>query len=169
MNYLPLKAIESLSEWSGRATSWLALILVLITAFETGERYLFNRSSSAIQELQWHIYSLIFLLGFAYTLRHDGHVRVDIFYDRMSDRWKAVVNLSSMVLLLIPFCVMMIGFSLDWVVKAYEIGEKSPDPGGLPARWLLKGAIPVGFGLLLLQGISEIVKNLRTIISRKRA
>lgn len=165
----PLKGIEWLSEWTGRATMWLALILVLITTFETGERYLFNRSSSAVQELQWHIYSLIFLLGFAYTLRHDGHVRVDIFYDKMPERWKAVINLSSMVLLLIPFCVMIIGFSWDWVVKAYEIGEKSPDPGGLPGRWLLKGAIPVGFGLLLLQGIVEIVKNLRMILLGKKA
>jgi len=162
-----IRGIEGLSAWSGRIAMGFALLLVLITAFETGERYLLNRSSSAIQELTWHLFAAIFLLGFAQTLREDGHVRVDIFYDRLPKRGKAAVNLLSMVLLLIPFCLMMIGFSWDWVAKAYLMGEKSPDPGGLPARWLLKAAVPAGFGLLLLQGLVEIVKNSRLLFGRK--
>lgn len=158
-----VRGIDVLSEWSGRAVCWLALLLVLVTAYETGQRYLFRQASTALQELTWHIYSVLFLLGFAYTLKHDGHVRVDIFYDRMSPRVKALVNLFSMVFLLVPFCLLMIWLSWDWVVRAYEIGERSGDPGGLPARWVLKAMIPVGFGLLVLQGLGEIVRNLRAL------
>jgi TRAP-type mannitol/chloroaromatic compound transport system permease small subunit len=162
-----LRGIEGLSEWSGRIAMGFTLLLVFLTAFETGERYLLNRSSSAIQELTWHLYAAIFLLGFAQTLREDGHVRVDIFYDRLPKRGKAAVNILSMVFLLIPFCLMMIGFSWGWVVKAFLISEKSPDPGGLPALWVLKALLPVGFGLLLLQGLAEIVKNSRLLFGRK--
>jgi len=162
-----IRAIEGLSAWSGRIAMALSLLLVLITAFETGERYLLHRSSSAIQELTWHLYAAIFLLGFAQTLREDGHVRVDIFYARLPERGKAAVNILSMVFLLIPFCVMMIGFSWEWVVKAFLMAEKSPDPGGLPAIWVLKGLLPVGFGLLLLQGLVELVKNSRLLFGRR--
>jgi len=144
-----------------------ALLLVLITAFETGERYLLNRSSSAVQELTWHLYAAIFLLGFAQTLREDGHVRVDIFYDRLSTKAQAWINILSMVFLLIPFCLRMIGFSWEWVVRAFVISEKSPDPGGLPALWVLKAMVPVGFGLLLLQGIAEILKKALFLSGRR--
>lgn len=163
---LLVRAIEGLSAWSGRIAMAFALILVLLTAFETGERYLLNRSSGAVQELTWHLYAAIFLLGFAQTLREDGHVRVDIFYDRLPKKGKALVNILSMIFLLIPFCLMMIGFSWDWVVKAFLMSERSPDPGGLPAIWVLKGMLPVGFGLLLLQGLVELFKNCRLLFGR---
>jgi TRAP-type mannitol/chloroaromatic compound transport system permease small subunit len=126
-----------------------------------------NRSSGAIQELTWHLYAAIFLLGFAQTLREDGHVRVDIFYDRFSRRGQALVNMLSTVFLLIPFCLMMIGFSWGWVVKAFLLSERSPDPGGLPALWILKSLVPVGFGLLLLQGLAEIFKKARILLGRE--
>jgi TRAP-type mannitol/chloroaromatic compound transport system permease small subunit len=158
--------IEGLSEWSGRLAMAFSLILVLLTAFETGERYLLNRSSGAIQELTWHLYAAIFLLGFAQTLREDGHVRVDIFYDRLPKKGQALVNVLSTVFLLIPFCLMMIGFSWNWVSTAFQISERSPDPGGLPALWVLKGMLPLGFGLLLLQGLVELFKNCRILFGR---
>jgi TRAP-type mannitol/chloroaromatic compound transport system permease small subunit len=166
MIQLLVRGIEGLSEWTGRIAMAFALILVLLTAFETGERYLLNRSSGAVQELTWHLYAAIFLLGFAQTLREDGHVRVDIFYDRLPKKGQATVNILSMILLLIPFCIMMIGFSWGWVVNAFLISERSPDPGGLPALWVLKGMVPVGFGLLLLQGLVEIFKNCRLLLGR---
>lgn len=162
-----VRGIEALSALSGRIGMGFALLLVLLTAFETGERYLLNRSSGAVQELTWHLYAAIFLLGFAQTLREDGHVRVDIFYDRLSKKGQALVNILSMAFLLIPFCLMMIGFSWDWVVKSFLMSERSPDPGGLPALWVLKGMVPVGFGLLLLQGLVELFKNSRFLLGRK--
>jgi TRAP-type mannitol/chloroaromatic compound transport system permease small subunit len=162
-----VRGIEGLSALSGRIAMGFALLLVLLTAFETGERYLLNRSSGAVQELTWHLYAAIFLLGFAQTLREDGHVRVDIFYDRLSKKRQALVNVLSMIFLLIPFCLMMIGFSWDWVVKSFLMSERSPDPGGLPALWVLKAMVPVGFGLLLLQGLVELIKNFRFLLGRK--
>lgn len=167
MGYL-IRIINFISEWSGRVAMWLALILFIVTAYETFQRYLFRSTSVALQEMTWHLYSLLFLLGLAYTLKHDGHVRVDIFYDRMSRRNKAWINLFGILVLIIPFCLLMIGFSWQFTATAYQIGERSGDPGGLPARWLLKGAIPVGFGLLLLQGISEIFKNLFALFQSQK-
>lgn len=163
------RIIDLISEWSGRVVMWLALILFVITAYETIQRYLFRVTSVALQETTWHLYALLFLLGMAYTLKHDRHVRVDIFYDRMSDRWKAWTNLFGMLVLIIPFCLLMIRFSWPFMLTAFQIGERSGDPGGLPARWLLKAAIPVGFGLLLLQGISELFKNLIIILRNHSA
>ncbi len=159
-----VRIFDLISEGSGRVVMWLALILFVITAYETIQRYLFRVTSVALQETTWHLYAFLFLLGMAYTLKHDRHVRVDIFYDRMSDRWKAWTNLFGMLVLIIPFCLLMIRFSWPFMLTAYQIGERSGDPGGLPARWLLKAAIPVGFGLLLLQGISELFKNLIVIL-----
>jgi len=158
---------EWISEWGGRVGMSLTLLLVFISAFETGERYIFHQSSTPVQELAWHFFTLIFLLGFAYTLKHNGHVRVDIFYDRMSERGQAVINILSVLLLLIPFCIMIIGFSWDWVIQSFRMAEKSSDPGGLPARWILKGALPLGFAMLLIQGLAETVKNLRLLFSKK--
>lgn len=167
MKYL-IRIIDFVNEWGGRVVMWLALILFMVTVYETFQRYLFRKSSAALQEMTWHLYALLFLLGLAYTLKHNAHVRVDIFYDRMSERNKALVNLFAIIVLLIPFCLLMIVFSWKFMMAAYLIGEKSGDPGGLPARWLLKAALPLGFGLLLLQGISEIFKNLQTLFHKKK-
>ncbi|MBM4277691.1 MAG: TRAP transporter small permease subunit [Deltaproteobacteria bacterium] len=167
MKYL-IRIIDLINEWSGRAVMWLALILFATTAYETMQRYLFRMTSVALQESTWHLYSLLFLLGMAYTLKHDRHVRVDIFYDRMSDRQKAGVDLFAILVLILPFCLLMIGFSWKFMLTAYQIGERSGDPGGLSARWILKAAIPAGFSLLLLQGISEILKNLFVLFQDKK-
>jgi TRAP-type mannitol/chloroaromatic compound transport system permease small subunit len=158
--------IEGISEWSGRTAMWLGLLLVLVTAYETGQRYLLHQSSTALQELTWHLYSALFLVGLAYTFKQDGHVRVDIFYDRLSARGKAIVNIFSVLFLLIPFSFCMIYFSLDWVRQSMEFGERSPDPGGLASRWLLKTILPLGFGLLLLQGLAELIRNIQIFWKR---
>lgn len=163
-----IRAIDFINEWSGRVVMWLALILFAVTAYETFQRYLFRSTSVALQEMTWHLYSLLFLLGMAYTLKHDGHVRVDIFYNNMSQRSQAWINLFGILFLIIPFCLLMIGFSWKLMVTAYQIGERSGDPGGLPARWLLKAGLPVGFGLLLLQGISEFFKNLFALLRKEK-
>lgn len=162
-----IRIIDFTNEWSGRVVMWLGLALFLVTAYETIQRYLFRLTSVALQETTWHLCSLLFLLGLAYTLKHDGHVRVDIFYDKMSNRVQALVNLFSLIFLLMPLCLIMIGFSWKFFIVAYQIGERSGDPGGLPARWLLKASIPLGFSLLLLQGVSNIFKNLLGLIFHK--
>jgi TRAP-type mannitol/chloroaromatic compound transport system permease small subunit len=153
-----IRAISRLNEAVGRATSWLCILLVLVTVFDVTMRYVFARGSIALQELQWHLYSLIFLLGAGYTLSHNAHVRVDILYGRLQPRWRAWIELLGGLLLLLPFVIVVIYTSYDFVAKAWQVREPSPNPGGLPTWFLLKTFIPIGFGLLGLQGIAKILQ-----------
>ncbi|VAW84325.1 TRAP dicarboxylate transporter, DctQ subunit, unknown substrate 6 [hydrothermal vent metagenome] len=167
MNFLAnmVSFIDRISEWSGRAIAWLVLALVLLVCYDVAMRYLWQSGSIALQELEWHLFALIFLLGAAYTLKHDEHVRVDLLYGsrRFSEKHRAMVNLSGSVLLLIPFCILIIYASWPFVATSYAINEVSSDPGGLSHRFLIKAAIPLGFTLLLIQGISEIGRNIITL------
>jgi len=135
-------------------------LMVLIIVYDISMRYLFQIGSVALQELEWHLFALVFLFGAAYTLKHDGHVRVDIFYQSrwMNDRRRAYIDLFGTLFLLIPFCVLIIVSSGPFVGNAFAMGEGSPDPGGLPYRFLLKAAIPAGFVLLILQGVAQMLR-----------
>ena len=150
--------IDTLNEWIGRAVAWLILVMVLIIVYDISMRYLFRIGSVALQEWEWHLFSLLFLFGAAYTLKHDAHVRVDIIYQSrwMNDRRRALVDLLGTVFLLLPFCLMVIVSSESFVGNSFSMGEGSPDAGGLPNRFLLKAAIPIGFALLIVQGISQM-------------
>ena len=163
-----IEQLEKISEWCGRAVSWCVLIMVLIISYDVFMRYFFQIGSVALQELEWHLFAILFLLGASYTLKHDGHVRVDIFYQskKFSDVHRAWIDLLGTVFFLIPFCVLIIVSSWDFVSYSFRISEGSPDAGGLPFRFLLKAAIPVGFLLLLLQGIALILKCVDTIFFR---
>ncbi len=157
------RACCRLNELVGRAASWLTLLLVLITVSDVFSRYLFHSGSVAVQELEWHLFALIFLLGAAFTLREDAHVRVDVFYGRFSERTKAWVNIFGTIFFLFPFCVVVIWASIPFVGASYNLGEISPDAGGLPFRFLLKAAIPLGFLLLALQGVAVLIDSLNTV------
>ncbi len=152
--------IDLINRWTGLTVSWFALILVLLMVVEVLLRYLFNISSAWTAELEWHLFSLVFLLGAGWALQEDRHVRVDVFYQRFSERTKRWIDLFGHVLLLTPFCFVGIIESLGFVKSAYLFQETSADPGGLPYRFLIKSAIPIGFLLLGLQSISLALKNL---------
>jgi len=139
--------------------------MTLVIGYDVAMRYLFHEGSVALQELEWHLFAVIFLLGAAYTMRHDAHVRVDIFYrsSRLTARHRATVDLLGTLLFMLPFCWLVVDGSLPFVANAYQIGEGSPDPGGLPYRFLLKGAIPLGFALLMLQGVALMIRSLQVI------
>ena len=160
-----IRQLERISEWCGRAVSWCVLVMVLIISYDVFMRYFFQIGSVAIQELEWHLFAIIFLLGASYTLKHDGHVRVDIFYQsrKFTNVHRAWIDLLGTVFFLIPFCVLIIVSSWEFVAYSFRILEGSPDPGGLPFRFLLKAAIPVGFLLLLIQGIALSLKCVNTI------
>ena len=130
--------------------------------YDVSMRYLFNSGSIAIQELEWHLFSIILLLGSAYTLKHDEHVRLDIFYSSklINDKVRIWFDVLGTLLILLPFCLLIIVSAWPFVTQAYIHNEISPDPGGLPARWLIKAAIPLGFFFLLIQGIAEALKKL---------
>ena len=157
--------IDRLNESIGRFAAWLVVALVLLVCYDVAMRYLFQAGSVALQELEWHLFALIFLLGAAYTLKHDEHVRVDVLYQAkwMTPRRRAMVNLFGCLFLLLPFCILMIVSSVPFVEQSYGWGEASPDPGGLPHRWLLKAMIPLGFVLLVLQGLALCIRSLQTI------
>lgn len=167
-----IQAINALNEWVGKTVSWLVLAIVLLIFYDITLRYLrslglhFPHNSGALQELQWHFFALLFLFGGAYTLKYDEHVRVDIFYQSawMTPKRRALVNLIGSVLFLIPFCLIIIYSSYHFVYDAYLHNETSPDAGGLTHRYLLKAAIPVGFTLLLLQGISQSLTYLLCLL-----
>lgn len=157
-----IHAIDTFIEWTGRATSWLVVGLVLLICYDVAMRYLFQQGSVALQELEWHLFALIFLLGSAYTLKHDEHVRVDIIYNSrvMSDKKRALVNIFGCLLMLLPFCILILSSSWPFVENAFYYHEGSPDPGGLPYRFLLKGSLLLGFGLLILQALADLARNI---------
>ncbi|MFQ5709646.1 MAG: TRAP transporter small permease subunit [bacterium] len=148
------KVVDGLNEKIGSLISWLTTLLVLVVCYDVFTRYLLRQSSVAVQELEWHIFAVLFLLGAAFTLKHDRHVRVDVLYTRLSPRGKAWVNFFGSLVFLIPFAILVLWTSKTFVVNSFRIGETSPDPGGLAARYLLKACIPFAFLLVLLQGLS---------------
>lgn len=152
-------SIDRFTEASGKLVSWLSLFLVILISVDVVLRYLFNWTSSANQEMEWHLFAALFLLGLAYTLKHDKHVRVDVFYANFSERKKLIVDLTGTVLFLIPFCVVLVWTSIPFVADAWQINESSPEPGGLTHRFIIKAAIPASGCLLLLQGISIALKS----------
>lgn len=161
-----IKTINQLTELIGRLVAWLVLFMTLIIVYDVSTRYLFSIGSVGLQELQWHLFSIIFLLGAAYTLKHDGHVRVDIIYKGrwMNDELRAWVNVIGGLLFLVPFCLLIINASWEFVYNSYIFQEASPDAGGLAYRFLIKAAIPIGFSLLLLQGIVNIINNIMYLV-----
>jgi len=161
--------LDQFSELTGKLVSWLVLAMVLLVSYDVTMRYFFLSGSVALQEMEWHLFSLIFLIGAAYTLKHDDHVRLDLIYKSkfMNDERRAWVNLLGSLFLLIPFCVLIITTTWPFIYQSYIHLEGSPDPGGLPYRWILKASIPLGFSLLLLQAVSDIAKNLNIILGGK--
>jgi len=158
--------IDRFNEVVGRGVSWVAALMVLVTSYDVIMRYVFRTSFVFIQELEWHLFAVLFLLAAGYTHLHGDHVRVDIFYARMSRRRKAVVDLAFGVLFLFSTCFLLVWTSIPFVANSLAVLEGSADPGGLPARYLLKAVIPLSFILLALQGISESIKNLFIVMEK---
>lgn len=161
------KFIDTCNERIGRWTSWLVLVMVILGVWNVAGRYIgrftgSNLTSNAYIEAQWYIFDLVFLLGAAYTLKHNEHVRVDVFYSNLSGKKKAIADLFGTVFFLIPFSIMVIIFSWDSIIASWQTWETSPDPGGL-ARYPIKTMIIVAFVLLIFQGISEAIKNVAII------
>lgn len=136
--------------------------MVGLTLYDVTMRYLFRDGSVALQELEWHLFALVILFGAAYTLKHDEHVRVDLIYSsqRLSDRHRAFVDIFGNLFFLLPFAAMIVWTSIPFAYEAFIHAEISPDPGGLTHRWILKAAIPVGFILLALQGLTDTITGL---------
>ena len=157
--------IEILIRKSRLLTGGLLILMVSLTCYDVVMRYVFNAGSVGMQEMEWHLFAAIFLMGGAYTLREDQHVRVDVFYrsEWFTERTRNRIDIFGTVFFLLPFCVVVIWTSAPFVYDAYLHGEMSPDPGGLKHRWIIKSLIPLGFFLLLLQGLLGIADRLSAL------
>lgn len=161
------KQIDRASQSFGRLLAWLSVIMVMIGAFNALARYGgraigINLSSNGWLEAQWYLFALVFLLGAAPTLAANRHVRVDVYYGRLSARRQALIDLLGCIFLLLPFCLFALVTSLPFVESSWSVWESSPDPGGL-SRWPIKTAIPLAFGLLIIQGLSFAIGRLEIL------
>ena len=159
--------IDTLTKRAGFIASILTIALALLVSYDASMRYLFSSGSIALQEVEWHIFDIIFLLGLSYALKHDKHVRVDIFFVNYSKETKAIVEILSMLFLLIPFSLFFLQGSLDITIQSYLQHEISSDPGGLKYRFIIKGVLFLAFILLTLQAISEIIKAYSKVKNKK--
>ena len=153
------KAIDRFTDFTGRLVSWLTVVMVFVVLAVVVTRYFLQVGSIALQETVTYLHCLVFLMGLAFTLKHDGHVRVDIFYRGFALKSKAIVNLLGGVLFLVPVCLLIFFTSLDYVLASWAIRETSAENNGLPFVYLLKTLMLLMPMTLLLQGIAEIIKN----------
>lgn len=173
-----IKTVHRLMDWLGAIAASLLILLVMIMAYNVIARYAFNASSLGLEELSWHFYAAIFLLGIPYALRHGSHVRVDLVYERLQPRRQAWIDLVGSLLFLLPFCVVVVWAGWNFTAAAYQlgnqpdsvaqffsqlvgsgIGEKSQDPGGLLNRWIIKGVIPLSFVCLTIASSAFILER----------
>ncbi len=157
--------IDRAVAYIGKVTAWLTLLLVVLVAGDVLFRYVWHVSSVAEQEFEWHILAVIALIGSSYTLQQGEHVRVDIFYQHFSQRVKCWMNVLMPALIIVPTMLFITWLSIKFVGMSWEVAEGSPDPGGLPGRYVIKAFIPIGFFLLSLQGIAMTLDGLRQLIS----
>ena len=153
------KAIDATNETVGRAVLWLVGAATLISALNALARYGLGRSSNAWLEIQWYLFGAIILRAAGYTLKHNGHVRVDVIYGHCSARAQAWIDLLGALLFLLPLCGLMVWLALPAFIDSFQSGEMSPDAGGL-VRWPVRLLIVLGFALLGLQGVAEIIKRI---------
>jgi TRAP-type mannitol/chloroaromatic compound transport system permease small subunit len=153
------RLIDALTERVGRVVIWLVLAATLISAGNALARYALGESSNAWLEIQWYLFGAMFLLGAGYTLKHNGHVRIDLFYNRFGPRGQAWIDLAGGLLFLLPMAVLLAWLAWPMFVDAWTTHEMSPDAGGL-VRWPVKLLLPAGFALLALQGVAEVIKRI---------
>jgi len=153
------RLIDALTERVGRLAIWLVLIATLISAGNALARYALGESSNAWLEIQWYLFGAMFLLAAGYTLKHNGHVRIDIFYNRFGPRGQAWIDLMGGLLFLLPMAMLLAWLAWPIFMDAWTTHEMSPDAGGL-VRWPVKLLLPIGFALLALQGVAEVIKRI---------
>ena len=161
-----IRVANTINEWVGRSVSWVTLLLVLLVCFDVGRRYILNSASVWGMELEWHLYAAVFLLGAGYAFKHNRHVRVDLFYSKFSKRDKAWTNLIGGIIFLIPWCVLIILVSYTYAKGSFDIMEESPNPDGLPFRFIIKFTVTIGIGLLLLQALANVAESLLVLIGK---
>ena len=156
------RIIDAINDRFGTLATWLVLFACLISAGNAVSRYALNISSNAWLEVQWYMFAAIVLFGAPYTLKVNGHVRVDVFYGAFSERTRIWIDLIGGIFALLPFCAILVYFTWPWFLESWRINEASSNAGGL-VRWPIKLMLPIGFALMALQGFSEIAKRIAAL------
>lgn len=158
-----IKLIGKIIDALGTLCSILLLLMIMNVFYDVIMRYFFNDVSIAMQELEWHLFAGMFMFGIAYTLKEDAHVRVDIFYDAMSKRKQAIINIFGSLVFALPITLLIFYYSWDYTLEAYNMGEGSADPGGLPHRWIVRGVIPASSAFLVLSIAYVVLTQIKTL------
>lgn len=154
------RGFEKFANVIGYFTAFVMVLMILNVTYNVIMRYFFNTGSIAMQEMEWHLFSVVILLGISYTLKEDGHVRVDLIYDRLTNKKKAKINMVGVAFFIIPVALLIGIESIPFVIESFTSHEQSGDPGGLPYRWLVKSLIPLSFFLLIITSIGFFIRNL---------
>jgi len=152
--------LEVFIKWIGYLAATTLALLVVLVVYDATARYLFNTGSIALQELEWHLFDVVIMLGIAYTLQRASHVRVDIFYDAYSEKTRHIVNIIGALFFILPFSLLIIYVGFDFVMISFTQMEASSDPGGLSYRFIVKSLLPLAFILLIVQTLIEVYKDL---------
>jgi len=159
--------LELFIKWIGYLAATTLAILVMLVVYDATARYLFNTGSIALQELEWHLFDVVIMLGIAYTLQRASHVRVDIFYDNYSDKTRHIVNIIGALFFILPFSLLIIYVGFDFVMISFTQMEASSDPGGLSYRYIVKSLLPLSFLLLIVQTVIEVYKDVTQLKALK--
>lgn len=160
-----MKSIDTIIEYIARFTAIILIFLTLLIVYDALGRYLLHTGSIALQELEWHLFDFVILLGISYALKEGAHVRVDIFYANFTPRTKAIVDLFSQIFLVLPFSLLIIYMGYDFVLQSFVQNECSSNPGGLSYRFIVKSLMLLSFSLLILQSLSEVIKRIKSLTS----
>lgn len=161
------KTIDRLNDLTGRLVSWITLLMVIVTCAVVLARYVFGAGSIALQESVMYMHGIVFMLGIAFTLKEQGHVRVDVLHEKFSRRTRTLIDITGTVLFLLPVSIFILLTSLDYVSFSWSLRESSAQPGGLPGVFLVKTLIPVMAALLALQGIAEILRGIVSLAGQR--
>jgi TRAP-type mannitol/chloroaromatic compound transport system permease small subunit len=153
------RAVDALNERIGRICDWLVLLSCVVSAGNAMVRYAYDISSNAWLELQWYMFAVIVMFGAAYTLKRNEHVRVDLIYMQLGRRGQLWLDILGTLIFLLPTCIILAWLSWPFFAQSFAVHETSPNAGGL-LRWPIKLVLPVGFALLAVQGLSELIKRI---------
>jgi TRAP-type mannitol/chloroaromatic compound transport system permease small subunit len=156
-----LKIIDKVTYYTAYFTAFMLAFLVALILYDASMRYLFSTGSTALQELEWHLFDVVILLSIAYTLQYNAHVRVDIFYEKFSQKGQILINIISSLFFILPLSFLIIYIGISFVEMSFLQHEASSDPGGLSSRWIVKSLMPFGFILLALQAFKELIEDIK--------